>query len=1015
MSDDRTNAARAGQRPAPSTLNPQPSTRLHTPANERPPQRKIKLTIDGHEVEVVQGTTVLHAAIEHGIYIPHLCDYHDLTPFAGCRMCLVEVEKMRGLETACTIVARDGMVVRTNTQLVRQHQRGVMEVLLSDHPDRCLNCPRMERCGPFVVCQRDDLVTDRCVTCPRNKNCELQRVVDFIQWREQRFFNPRRIGEPERSNPFVERYPDYCIYCARCVRVCDEVIGVAALGLAHRGMEATIAVDFEKPLTESTCIFCGRCAVVCPTGALIKADSKYAAAPTEATTPSVCSYCGVGCTMFLNTHHGRLANVMADVEGPSSKDNLCVRGQFAYDYVQNRDRLKTPLTRRPDGSQGQTTWDDALSFVAGELARIRDTYGPDAIGFVGSGKTTNEESYLFQKLARTVIGTNNVDEPTTQFCYGPTIEALTEAFGSAAPTTPARDLEDAGCVLVVGSSTTEAHPVLSFWVKRAARHSGKIILIDPRVTDMARLAYLHLRPRPGTDAALINGMLRVIVDEGLVDRQFVESRTEGYDELVASLAPFDLASVEQITGVPQADVQAAARIFATGGKDERYPIPGSWWGVIAWPGQAPATDSSAICYASGVSQHANAPNTIRALANLALVTGQIGKRASGIVPLTGQNNTLGVADMGCLPHLLPGYRPVADAAALVSAWEVEVPARPGLSLIQMVEAIERGEMKALYVMGSNPARSIPDTARVEAALRKLELLVVQDIFPTDTAKLAHVVLPATSYAEKEGTFTNTERRIQRINPALAPIGESRPDWQILVEVAQRTAKDKAWVERQFHFHSPAEVMGEISRVAGIYAGVSYDRLTEPEGLQWPVLDASDPGAGTLYSGGFERGRGKLTPARFDDALVATSADFPLLAITGRTPLWNTGAMSSRSKGLMAMWGEATVRINPTDASSLGIGPGDLVRITSGKGAVEMRAKVSDEMLPGQVFIPIHHPDQPVNRLVDLPSNGRRTIKSFAVKLERIAGPAPKIGALNKVFGTSEIPIVPTRGPVVSRP
>src|SRR5919202_184236 len=306
--------------------------RLHTPANERPAGRKIKLTIDGREVETTQGKTVLHAAIEAGIYIPHLCDYHDLTPFAGCRMCLVEVEKMRGVETACTIVARDGMVVRTNTALARQHQRGVLEVLLSDHPDRCVNCPR-------------------------NKNCELQRVVDFVQWREQRFFNPRRIGEPERSNPFVERYPDYCIYCARCVRVCDEVIGVAALGLAHRGMEATIAVDFEKPLTESTCIFCGRCAVVCPTGALVKADTKYATAPTEKTTPSVCSYCGVGCTMFLNTQAGRLANVMADKDGAPNYDNLCVRGQFAYDYVQNRERLRQPQVRRPDGSLGQTTWD----------------------------------------------------------------------------------------------------------------------------------------------------------------------------------------------------------------------------------------------------------------------------------------------------------------------------------------------------------------------------------------------------------------------------------------------------------------------------------------------------------------------------------------------------------------------------------------------------------------------------------------------------------------------------------
>ncbi|HEY3111138.1 MAG TPA: molybdopterin-dependent oxidoreductase, partial [Chloroflexota bacterium] len=818
-----------------------------------------------------------------------------------------------------------------------------------------------------------------------------------------------------------ERYPDYCIYCARCVRVCDEVIGVSALGLAHRGMEATIAVDFEKPLTESTCIFCGRCAVVCPTGALMKADTKYASAPTEKTTPSVCSYCGVGCTMFLNTQAGRLVNVMADKDGAPNYDNLCVRGQFAYDYVQSRERLRQPQVRRPDGSLGQTTWDDALEQAAAGLARVRDQHGPDAIGFVGSGKTTNEESYLFQKLARAAVGTNNIDEPTTSFCYGPTIEALTAAFGSAGPTVAARELEHAGCILVVGSNTVEAHPVLSFWVKRAARHGGKIILVDPRATDMARLSYLHLRPRPGTDAALVNGMLRAIVDEGLVNREFVDGRTEGYDELVASLAGFDLATVEQITGVPAADVQAAARLFAKGGNDDRYPIPGSWWGAVVWPGETPTTDSSAICYASGLTQHRNGVAAIAALANLALITGQIGKRAAGIVPLAGQNNTLGLADMGGLPHLLPGYRSVDDAearASLEAAWDVKLPTARGKSLTEMVEAIERGEIKALYVMGSNPARSIPDVDRVERALQRLELLIVQDIFPTSTTAHAHVVLPAASFAEKEGTFTNTERRIQRISPALAPVGQSRPDWQIVAELGRRVARDVGWGGRQFGYGSPAEVMAEIARTTPIYGGVSYDRLGV-EGLQWPVLDADDPGAGTLYSGGFERGRARLQPAQFVDDLPKTSEQFPLLLVTGRTPLWNTGAMSSRSKGLMIMWGEPTIHVHSTDAERLGIGQGDLVRIGSASGSVEMRARVHDDVQPGQVFLPIHHQDQPVNRLVPFQANGngrRPSIKSLAVRLERIGGPAPRIERLaQKVFGENEIPIMPAKGPVVSRP
>ena len=697
-----------------------------------------------------------------------------------------------------------------------------------------------------------------------------------------------------------------------------------------------------------------------------------------------------------------------------------LRGQFAYDYVQHRDRLRTPLLRREGGEPSPVAWDEALDRVASGLAAVRDRHGPDAIGFVGSGKTTNEESYLFQKLARAVFGTNNVDEPTTQFCYGPTIEALTEAFGSAAPTTPARDLEDAGCVMVIGSSTVEAHPVLSFWLKRSVRHGGRLIVVDPRATDLCRLAYLHLRPRPGTDAALVNGMLRVIVDEGLVNRAFVDERTEGYDELVASLAPFDPASVERITGVPVADLQAAARIYASGGKDERYPVPGAWWGEVVWPGHSPATDSSAICYASGVTQHANGPNTIRALANLALLTGQIGKRASGIVPLAGQNNTLGAADMGCLPHLLPGYRSVDDDGArraLGALWAVEPPSARGKGLIEMIEAIERGEIRALYVMGSNPARSVPGTERVEAALSKLELLVVQDIFPTETTRLAHVVLPAASSAEKDGTFTNTERRVQRIAAALQPVGQSRADWQILCQVGRRAARDPGWGERQFGYGSPSEVMDEIARAVEQYRGVGYDRLGA-EGLQWPVLDRDDPGAGTLYSGGFERGRARLAPARVVEQAAGPSEELPLLAIGGRTQLWNTGAISRRSKGLMKMWGDPLVWVNPSDAARLGLGAGDLVRIGSAAGQVEMRVRLCPEMLPGQVFVPIHHPEQPINRLVPFQGNGRArrpSIKSFAVRLERLAGPPVVERGGRSGFGVFELPIVPGKGPDVSRP
>src|SRR5579883_3286118 len=419
------------------------STDVKDTARVRPPgSQMVTLTIDGKSVTVPRGTTVLRAAIGAGIYIPHLCDYRDLAPFAGCRMCLIEVENSRGIETSCTVQCRDGMVVHTDTPQLREHRLGVMEVLLSDHPDRCLNCPRMERCPPFVVCQRDDQVTDRCVTCPRNKQCELQRVVDFTGWRSQRFYNQRRSKLPERSNPFIELYMDYCIFCARCTRVCDEVIGASAIDLARRGPHSSISVNFDRQLTESPCIYCGACAIVCPTGALMKADVTFGRIP-EYGVPTTCSYCGVGCSLFLNVKGGRLISASPDLEDKASSGYLCVRGQFGYDYTLHRDRLKSPLVRVGD-DQVEASWDEALDVAADRLASIIREHGPDAVGVIGSGKVTNEEAYLTQKLARAVIGTNNVDFPSGQLYHAPTVKALGRAVGIPAMTMPNGDLEHSG-------------------------------------------------------------------------------------------------------------------------------------------------------------------------------------------------------------------------------------------------------------------------------------------------------------------------------------------------------------------------------------------------------------------------------------------------------------------------------------------------------------------------------------------------------------------------------------------
>lgn len=973
----------------------------------------VTLSIDGREIAVPRGTTVLRAALAHGIYIPHLCDYRDLTPFAGCRMCLVEIERMRGFETSCTVVARDGMVVRTDTQALREHRLGVLEVLLSDHPDRCLNCPRIERCPPFVACQRDDLVTDRCVTCPRNDQCELQRVVDFVGWRDQRFGNPRRSTPPERSNPFVELYPDYCIYCARCTRVCDEVIGASAIDLAHRGPHSSISVHFEKELTDSPCIFCGACAIVCPTGALIKADVTFGRIAHH-TVPSTCTYCGVGCGLFLNLKHGKLINASPDLEDKASSGYLCVRGQFGYDFATSKERLTAPLIR-VGGEEREVSWDEALDEVARRLVETRRKHGPDAIGVVGSGKTTNEEAYLLQKLARAVLGTNNVDHPSGQLYQAPTVEALRAAFGVPAMTLPIADLETAGCILLVGSNTMETHPVLFFKIQRAVRKGARLILVDPKASTPKRYAQVWLRPRPGTDLALVNGMLKVILDEGLADRAFVEARTAGFEELRASLAGYSLERVSEVTGVPAEDVVAAARLFATGGTDPRHPLPASWYGLLVTPGLRPLTRSSAIVYAGGVVHHANGADVVQALANLALLTGMVGKQGAGIAPLAGHNNTQGACDVGLLPGYLPGYRRADDPAArarLGAAWGAALPEQPGLALTEMLEGIEAGRIRALYVVGANVLRSAPDVDRVRAALARLDLLVVQDIFPTATAKLAHVVLPAASGVEKDGTTTNTERRVQRVRAAVPPPGESRPDWQVIAELARRViaalappaelpadpagpgstgpnatgGRSGAVKGLSFDYAGPSDVFAEMASVIPEYGGLSHARLDAEGGLQWPCPSAEHPGTPYLFAESFATpdGRGRFVPV--DQAKPQSDRTYPLLLSTGRDMQFNTGAISDRSRRLSAMKEPARLEIHPEDARAAGIAHGDRVRVVSARGELTLEARVTSLVLPGQVFAYIHHEASPVNQLTALPANGRTQmpeLKAVPVRVERI--------------------------------
>ncbi|MCL4458622.1 MAG: molybdopterin-dependent oxidoreductase [Chloroflexi bacterium] len=952
----------------------------------------VNLVIDDREVEAEKGMTVLQSALLAGIYIPHLCWHPAIKPYAGCRLCLVEIEKRRGMDTACTIPVSEGMVVRTNTPSVIKMRQNVLEMLLSDHPDRCLNCPRIPRCHPFGVCIRDQEVNDRCVFCAKNERCELQRVVDFVGIRWQRYRAPRHISPVERSNPFIDFDPSYCINCTRCTRVCDEVQGVAAIESTYRAGNLHIASAFEVTRDLSNCEFCGQCVQVCPTAALTDHQSKYDGLPDVA-VPTTCSFCGCGCQLLLNIKGGQISSSYPTERGINGM-SLCVKGRYGYDYVQSQHRLSRPLKRAADGSQLTVTWEEAIGFVASKMTEVLERYGPEAIGVIASDKCTNEENYLLQRFARGVLGTNNIGH-MGELCHKPTLEGLSAAWGSAAMTGPLQDIAKAGCILVVGSNTTETHPIVALQIKRAVRRSAKLILIDPRQITLSRFAYLQLRPRPGTDLALLIGLARAIQDEGLVNEAFVSERCEGFEEFKEALRDCDLTAVSEITGVKVEDILTAARIYATGGADSRYEIPLSWYGHFVEPDSRPATNSSWIIYGAGVTLGAAPRETVQTLANLAMLTGHLGQEGAGLAPLAGPNNLQGASDMGAMAEYLPGYRPINDVGAcqeFASAWGCEMPIVSGLDILQMFEAARLGKLKALYIVGANPLLSLANRSCVEEGLRSLELLVVQDVFPTETAALAHVVLPACSFAEKEGTFTNTERRVQFVRQALAPLGDSRPDWWIISDLANKVlalgdgGKQSQWLS--FDYLHPKDVMEEIRALVPSYRGIIYERL-QVGGLQWPCPSTTDPGTATLYQETFDRGKGRFIPLRYNLGPKETNQCYPFTLLSGRTLYhYNTGAMTRNAPGLKEFRLESCLHIHPDDAALLFLKSGDKIRVISEQGEISTTAVISDSVAKGLVFMLIHYGDTPVNVLTGRSRSLLRhslEMRTVLVRIEKMMG------------------------------
>ena len=861
----------------------------------------ITLTINGQEVRAKRGMTVLEAAQAADIYIPTLCADPELEPYGGCRVCVVEIEDMRGLPTACTTPATDGMVVHTETPAVNEVRTTVAELLIADHPVECL-------------------------TCPENQRCELQKVAAYLGITEQPLRKTSRLFPVDTSNPFFELDRNKCILCARCTRTCDEVTCVGAIELAYRGYEAKVATFGDRLLMDSICQSCGECVAHCPVGALAPKNVK----PPTREVATTCPYCGVGCGMYLGIRDGRIVSIRGDRDNPASKGRLCVKGRYGInEFVHHPERLTTPLIKH-NGEFTEATWDEALDLVARKLTR----YKGDELAVISSAKCTNEDNYVIQKLARAVLATNNIDH-CARLCHAPTVAGLVQSFGSGAMTNSINEIGYAACILAIGTNTTSAHPVIGFEVKKAVRRGTKLIVANPREIDLCRYADLWLGHNPGTDVALLMGMMQVIVAEGLLDSAFIAERCENFDAFRESLKNFDLDTVEQITGVSQDKIAEAARLYAT-------------------------NKPSTILYSMGITQHSHGTDNVMATANLAMLTGNVGKPLTGVNPLRGQNNVQGACDLGALPNVYPGYQAVTDPAIRAkfeAAWGSSLSPNPGLTITEMIDLAGK-KLKAVYLMGENPVLSEPDAAHAREALAKLEFLVVQDIFLSETAKLADVVLPSASFAEKDGTFTSTERRVQRIRKAIEPVGDSRPDWLITCQIGKRLGS------KGFDFEHPSQIMEEIASLMPIYGGITYERL-EAGGLQWPCPTTEHPGTPILHTQQFTRGKGHFIPLEYKPPMELPDDEYPLVLTTGRSLFhWHTGTVSRKVAGLNAFMGEGLVEINPEDAGALGINDGDMVKVSSRRGEITAKARVTEVSPLGVVFMTFHFAESPANVLTN---------------------------------------------------
>jgi formate dehydrogenase alpha subunit len=896
----------------------------------------MKLTVDDRPLDVPVGATVLDAVNRLGIALPQLCKDPDRAPLGACRTCLVHVEGVRGTPASCHLPARDGMVVSTT------------------HPD-------------VVRVRTSVLALTRSMLTPREGRETFGQVDTACAHHAMPASEPAlHQFEIDATKSFFVLDREACILCGRCTTACDDVQKIGAIAMLGRGHTMKVGVAGDGTLAQSVCTSCGQCVATCPTGALRPKDTV---APIARRVETTCPYCGVGCGIEVAVRDdGRLAVMADDAPRNGSSDGmLCVKGRFGTGFIHSRERVIHPMVRR-DGQWTRVSWDEALDAAAEALARHRGRFAA-----LASAKATNEDGYVIQKLCRTVMATNNIDH-CTRLCHAPSVAAMLESMGSGATSNSYVDYEEAGCIMVVGSDASANHPVIAVRFRRALTRGARIIVINPKRVELCDQADLWIQQRPGTDVALFNAMARVIVEEGLARTDFIRDRTEGYEAWRASIEEFTLDRAEALTGVPARDIVQAARWYA------RPPFAGSClvWGM-------------------GITQHVNGIHNAHALLNLSLVAGQLGFPGSGISPLRGQNNVQGAGDAGCVPNNLPGYAHY-DGATLdrfERTWGVRPPADQGLLVTEMIEGCLTGDVRAMYVVGENPLLSEPDLHHAEKAISQLDCLVVQDLFLHETAERAHVFLPAAAFAEKEGTFTNSERRVQRVRRAVDPRGEARPDWWITSELARRLSRRLGLgVESQFAYRGAAEIFDEMASLVPFLRGMSHARLDREGGLQWPCPTPDHPGTRFLYGETFPIGRGRFIPARqIETAAELPDADYPFILNTGRLLYhWHGGTLTRQVEGLLELAPRLEVAIHPADARRLGVETGDPVLVSSRRGELTGDARLTEAVRPGAIFVPfVKLADSAANFLTNSACDPISKIPEYkvcAVKIEPLRAGRP---------------------------